>query len=255
MTKIEQLLKAKDELIAKANDISKQIEELKEKPSQGRFVPELGEEYWTIEQHGIDWFKCDNDYLDQWNILTGNCYRTKEEAEAVREAIVELDKLTFIPDWEDKKQDKWFNSYSNTDKIKELRHIQQMIVDQRWVDDQAVEDEINARVSLFACIPSVINGCVRQMDKWVIARLRCRDFPEYLSSLDAIVSIQEEGWLITIKQAHEKLWCCELRHKTHRIKTLNRPYTVGIRNMPTETAARLYAVLETIIYRLENEND
>jgi len=118
MTKIEELLKAKDELIAKANEIGKQIEELKEKPSQERFVPEYGERYWYLNAAGVvQYYTNIKDRTDRWLILTGNCYRTIEEAEAVREAIIELDKLTFIPDWGDNEQLKFSNYYDNIEMV------------------------------------------------------------------------------------------------------------------------------------------
>ena len=88
---------------------------------KGRFVPKRGEKYWCINQYG-GVMQTTNDGLsfDEWNVLTGNCFRTKEEAEAYKEYKEALGRVTnyildnhpFEPDWEDDEQKKCFIKYN-----------------------------------------------------------------------------------------------------------------------------------------------
>lgn len=47
-----------------------------------RWAPDFGDEYFALYGTGvIDTSKWENDKCDRWRYLTGNCFKTKEEAE------------------------------------------------------------------------------------------------------------------------------------------------------------------------------
>jgi hypothetical protein len=94
-----------------------------EAKSKGRFRPEPGQNYWCIDSMG---FEADgvyaDDEIDQYYLLTGNCFQTKEEATAYKEYQLALGRVNhaildandgWVPDWEDKSQTKYF-LYLNT---------------------------------------------------------------------------------------------------------------------------------------------
>lgn len=100
-------------------------EEVKETDS---FVPELYQGYWRLESSVVDSngsvtkYTYDGSQFDKWNITTGNCYRTKEEAEHAKEVILfkaeyfkfireENEKVGWVCDWSDPDQDKYYSSW------------------------------------------------------------------------------------------------------------------------------------------------
>ena len=76
----------------KIKELEKQIEELKmakiEEPQPKRWKPEDKETYWLIDCGGdikdVLWH---NDKFDNWCYLTGNCFKTEEEAEEYKKQI------------------------------------------------------------------------------------------------------------------------------------------------------------------------
>lgn len=91
-----------------------------------RWVPKLGEEYWFVNTIGIEYQgEWENDYIDNFRLNTGNCFKTENEMEKHLEklhAIAEVTKycydndLVLDPDWEDFKQSKYSIIYNNENK-------------------------------------------------------------------------------------------------------------------------------------------
>lgn len=92
-------------------------------PKDKRWVPEYGEKYWYVNNVGNeDWRYYKNDVIDNFRINTGNCFKTREEAEKHQDklfAIAEVtaymyeNDLVLEPDWSDKKQRKYYIYYYN----------------------------------------------------------------------------------------------------------------------------------------------
>lgn len=78
----------------KIKELEKQIAELKamkiEEPQSKlkSWKPNTNEKYWLIRTYGqTDWFYWVDDENDNWHYLTGNCFKTKEEAEEYKKKI------------------------------------------------------------------------------------------------------------------------------------------------------------------------
>lgn len=100
-----------------AREFIKNNPELLEKKVSGRyFFPKKGEGYWYIYSDGICPTRNDDIDIDEYYISTGNCYRTKEEAELARNkqlAIVrcwkwQQENAPFEPDWSNVNQPKFY---------------------------------------------------------------------------------------------------------------------------------------------------
>ena len=102
--------------------------ELLEKKVSGRyFFPKVGEKYWCFSSTGV--FLTQNEYdggdIDEYNISTGNCYRTKGEAKLAQDkqlAIVrcwkwQQENAPFDPDWGDEVQPKYFARFDHRKNI------------------------------------------------------------------------------------------------------------------------------------------
>lgn len=102
-----------------AREFIKNNPELLEKKVSGRyFFPKVGEKYWCFSSTGV--FLTQNEYdggdIDEYNISTGNCYRTKEEAKLAEDkqlAIVRCwkwaqENAPFEPDWSNVDQPKFY---------------------------------------------------------------------------------------------------------------------------------------------------
>lgn len=73
------------------------IKELREKLAEAENIevdkskcwkPEHGEEYWCVSNGGeVCWLDWCNDVYCNWNYLTDNCFKTKEEAEEYKKQI------------------------------------------------------------------------------------------------------------------------------------------------------------------------
>lgn len=106
-----------------AREFIKNNPELLEKKVSGRyFFPKVGEMYWHLYSDGIYLTRNDDIDADKYYISTGNCYRTKEEAELARNkqlAIVRCwkwaqENAPFDPDWRDDAQPKFFVCFDYT---------------------------------------------------------------------------------------------------------------------------------------------
>jgi hypothetical protein len=131
-----------------------------------------------------------------------------------------------------------------TNKVEEMRHIQQMIVDGKWQDDKTIEDEINARIW---CV--VVDKSYNHNH---FLGYGYRYSPTYLNSLDAIKGLERSGWRL------EKVYRLgdDFVFNYRKDLVLNGVdvYTTALSiPLSDEKAARLYAVLETIIYEEENK--
>lgn len=116
MSKIEELEK-------KCKELSEEIERLK---NEGKvWKPKDDEQYFVIRTDGnADYSYWTNDSYDNTRYQLGNCFKTREEAQAVSEKIkvyTELKRLAEeinpIPvDWDNKNQNKYHIIYNNGEK-------------------------------------------------------------------------------------------------------------------------------------------
>ena len=131
------------------------------------------------------------------------------------------------------------------DKIKEIKHIQKMIV------NGGIANEINARVW---CVnngyyPDMVVNSSIPYPMWKDPSALGA---HYLNSLDAIKGLEREGWMYTIiiEPSGETRVIAETMHlRLNNIRIVTPP------TLPTEQAARLYAVLLTWIYEEENKDE
>ena len=82
----------KQEYENKIKDLEKQIEELKmakvEEPQSKKWEPKFTDEYYCVDGVGdIILSSWEDDKIDAWRYLTGNCFKTKEEAEEYKKQI------------------------------------------------------------------------------------------------------------------------------------------------------------------------
>lgn len=108
----------------KIKDLEKQIEELKmakiEEPQSKRWKPEYDDDYWYVDSFGIVKDTSRNtDSFDNWTMLTGNCFKTKEEAEEHKKQIEYtaryknyIEEHSEPLDWENDNQRKYFACYN-----------------------------------------------------------------------------------------------------------------------------------------------
>ena len=84
----ENKIKESEQQIEKLKQQIKELKLVKVADKGGRWRPELDEWYWTVYDTGrcgnCNW---DNDSIDKWRYLTGNCFKTEEEAEEYRKQI------------------------------------------------------------------------------------------------------------------------------------------------------------------------
>ena len=109
-------------------ELKERLEKLEakiEEPQSKRWEPEHNEHYWLIEGESIHeslWF---NDADDNWRYLTGNCFKTKEEAEEYKKQIEYtaryknyIEEHSEPLDWHNESQYKYFPEfYSNEGRI------------------------------------------------------------------------------------------------------------------------------------------
>ena len=79
--------------------------------------PQEGDKYWTITDSGnCDYWLWGNHPADNWRVVSGNCFRTKQEAEQARDQILLKGKILKMlkelngdwkADWGDESQTKW----------------------------------------------------------------------------------------------------------------------------------------------------
>lgn len=90
------------------NNFNEWFEEIEEM----EWRPKMYQEYWYVTNYGTTsnthWHDEGVDH-DRYNI--GNCYRTKEDCEYAQRVQIAQTKIKrssdFVPDWNDKKQEKW----------------------------------------------------------------------------------------------------------------------------------------------------
>lgn len=105
--KIEEL---KAEFLEKLEELKKEAETQKKQEEPKPWKPEVGEEYFTIA-NSVDTVQYIyyGDGIDEANIPSGNCFKTKKRAEQVAEKmrlLLRLEQLhdqlcpDYVPDWE-----------------------------------------------------------------------------------------------------------------------------------------------------------
>jgi hypothetical protein len=98
------------------------------KEKVGRYIPADGSLYSIINHKGIiDGYTNNNDDIDKYNILSGNCYRTEEEAEHARDkqlaTVRVLDRLAELSvgfdvvDFKNETQNKFYLIYNSSQGI------------------------------------------------------------------------------------------------------------------------------------------
>jgi len=146
-----------------------------------------------------------------------------------------------------------------TNKIEEIRHILKMLEGLEWVGNQAIADEINARVwcadndlhivEMGSTLGNTDYYCATNNHDHVESVPKTN----YLTSLDAIKGLERDGWLPFQGNRHytdgEKLYYFGYVSEEKIGKQ------VISEDLPTEHAARLYAVLLTWIYEEEQNNE
>lgn len=107
----------------KIKELQDELEQLKaakiEAEQPKRWKPENRRNYWTVARtSNIDNCYWMNDRVDSWLYLTGNCFKTKEEAEEYKKQIEYtaryknyIEEHSEPLDWKDLQQDKYFACY------------------------------------------------------------------------------------------------------------------------------------------------
>lgn len=122
----------------------------------GRFIPEFQEKYWYIHTDGDTIsFQNDGHNVDKYNISTGNCYRTRKEAQEALEkqkALVQLNDLIdeangdWVADWSILTQPRYSPHYDYKNKkitllswnfLKGNTHINPIKDTDLWTDEMA----------------------------------------------------------------------------------------------------------------------
>lgn len=126
MNDIEKKMEAlKAEFLGKLEALEKEAEMQKKQEEPKPWKPEVGEEYFTIA-NCVDAVKYIyyGDGIDEVNIPSGNCFKTKKRAEQVAEKmrlLLRLEQLhdmlcpDYVPDWE-KEKDKFCLCYHHEGK-------------------------------------------------------------------------------------------------------------------------------------------
>ena len=90
MTKTE-LEKKIAEMQEQFDKMQKQLDELKQvkvKEQKKKWKPEIDEKYWFINDCGmVDWASWCDDESDNWRYLTGNVFKTEQEAKEYKKKI------------------------------------------------------------------------------------------------------------------------------------------------------------------------
>lgn len=81
-----------DEYKNEIKELRERLEKLEtakvEEPQSKWWEPNENERYWVSDNVGnVDNVRWDNDRFDNWHYLTGNCFKTKEEAEEYKKQI------------------------------------------------------------------------------------------------------------------------------------------------------------------------
>lgn len=112
MNDIEKKMEAlKAEFLGKLEELKREEEMQKKQEEWKPWKPERGEKYFSIENSGdVFQYTYYDDGIDEVNIPSGNCFKTKKRAEQVAEKmrlLLRLEQLhdmlcpDYEPDWED----------------------------------------------------------------------------------------------------------------------------------------------------------
>lgn len=114
MTQVE-----KDKIIKDLQDKLAEAEKIEVDESK-RWVPDFGDDYFALYGTGVvDTSKWENDKCDRWRYLTGNCFKTKKEAEEYKKQIEYtaryknyIEEHSEPLDWCNETQRKYFAGYN-----------------------------------------------------------------------------------------------------------------------------------------------
>lgn len=107
----------------KIKELQDELEQLKaakiEAEQPKRWKPKDGEAYWIVNSGGgLEHYVRVNDFTDNWAYLTGNCFKTKEEAEEYKNQIYYtaryknyIEEHSEPIDWMDGDQNKYYAYY------------------------------------------------------------------------------------------------------------------------------------------------
>lgn len=117
MTQVE-----KDKIIAELQEKLAEAEKI-EVDEPKRWAPDFGDDYFALYGTGfVDTSKWENDKCDRWRYLTGNCFKTQEEAEEYKKKIEYIARYkNYIEehsepiDWKNRNQQKYIAIYSTYD--------------------------------------------------------------------------------------------------------------------------------------------
>lgn len=107
------------------NLVDKYLEEV-EKLSYKPFNPKEEDDYFFVDTWGLVLSSVYYSYgkINKWQVESGNCFRTREEAEYHRDWLIArkriIDSLDFEIDWENPKQVKWAIYYDHANKRLEV---------------------------------------------------------------------------------------------------------------------------------------
>ena len=104
------------------NLVDKYLEEVEPKLSYKPFSPKEEDDYFFIDTWGLVLSSVYYSYgkINKWQAESGNCFRTKEEAEYYRDWLIArkriMDSLDSESSWENPKQKKWTIYYDYTNR-------------------------------------------------------------------------------------------------------------------------------------------
>lgn len=120
----------KQQIIEQIDELKQKIEELEKEVNSPEFEgikkgvrqkPEYGEKYYYLDDGGgINYAYWSNDNIDLFRFNTGNCFNTKQEAEAYKENLLTKQALKDLAlelndwveiDWKDDNQPKFYINY------------------------------------------------------------------------------------------------------------------------------------------------
>lgn len=117
----EKLKKFIECLTGEQKEQLKAILEVEEKPQSKVWKPDIGYKYWFVTDYGVVAFdvRSAGSNFFKWHYISGNCFRTKEEAEFYKEKLLvtaELqrfaDEHNEAVDWNEYTNNKYFLVYS-----------------------------------------------------------------------------------------------------------------------------------------------
>ena len=114
------------EFLKENNLVDKYLEEAGKQLSYKPFSPKEGEKYFYVDSWGcvLNSTYYSNDSTYEWDVKSGNCFRTGEEARYYRDWLIARKRIMDNSDsesaWENPKQEKWVIYYDHANKCLEV---------------------------------------------------------------------------------------------------------------------------------------